>query len=202
MRVRIIFAAIVASLALAAFGAPTAGAATNTGGIPAVTDAGPLMTIPMTGVAKNGKKFTGKYGIYKFVVKDGKVWSVGTLSGKLKGRTVKRGNVMMPAQLTGDSTAANTAQAGSCTVLHLVLGPINLNLLGLKVTLGGGLQANQPIVLDITAQRGGGLLGDLLCGLTDALGPQLGQIGQQLQQLASALNALAGLLGGLQATQP
>jgi hypothetical protein len=83
-----------------------------------------------------------------------------------------------------------------------VLGPVNLNLLGLQVTLGGGLQANQPIVLDITAQRGGGLLGDLLCGLTDSLGGQLGQIGQQLQQIASALNALAGLLGGLQATQP
>jgi hypothetical protein len=153
--------------------------------------------MPMTGMAKNGKKFTGTYGIYKFVVKNGKVWSVGTLSGKLKGKHVKRGNVMMPATLTGDTTGATAAQAGSCTVLHLVLGPINLNLLGLKVTLGGGLQANQPIVLDITAQRGGGLLGDLLCGLTDSLGGQLGQLSTQLQQLATTLNSLVALLGGL-----
>jgi hypothetical protein len=203
MRIRIAFATAVATLALAMAGAPTAGAASSEGAMPQVTDAGPLMTMPMTGVAKNGKKFTGNYAIYKFVAKDGKVWSVGTLSGRLKGRHVKRGNVMMPAQVTGDSSTATTSQTGgNCTVLHLVLGPINLNLLGLKVTLGGGLQANQPIVLDITAQRGGGLLGDLLCGLTDSLGGQLGQIGTQLQQLASALNALASLLGGLQATQP
>ena len=201
MRKEFALVAVAACLALA-IGAPAASAASNTGGLPAVTDAGPLVSMDMTGVAKNGKKFTGTYGIYKFVAKDGKVWSVGTLSGKLGNRHVKRGNVKMPVQLTGDNTAANAAQSGSCTVLHLVLGPVNLNLLGLKVTLGGGLQANQPIVLDITAQRGGGLLGDLLCGLTDSLGGQLGQIGQQLQQLASALNALAGLLGGLQATQP
>jgi hypothetical protein len=200
--IRISLVAVVASLALAAVGVPTAGATTNNGGVPAATDAGPLYTLPMTGVAKNGKRFTGTYGIYKFVVKDGKVWSVGTLSGKLKGRHVKRGNVMMPATLTGDSNTATTSQAGSCTVLHLVLGPINLNLLGLKVTLGGGLQANQPIVLDITAQRGGGLLGDLLCGLTDTLGGQLGQLATQLQNLASTLNSLISLLGGLQATQP
>jgi hypothetical protein len=202
MRIRIAFAAVVAALAVAAVGAPTAGAASSNGALPQVTDAGPLYTMPMTGLAKNGKKFTGTYAIYRFVVKDGKAWSVGTLSGRLNGRHVKRGNVMMPASLTGDTTGANAAQAGTCTVLHLVLGPINLNLLGLKVTLGGGLQANQPIVLDITAQRGGGLLGDLLCGLTDSLGGQLGQLQTQLQQLVSTLNGLISLLGGLQATQP
>jgi hypothetical protein len=202
--IRIVIAAGAASLALVALGAPTASAAANTGGLPAATDAGPLLKTDLTGVAKNGKKFTGTYGIYKFVVKDGKVWSVGTLSGKLKGKRVRRGNVMMPVDTSklGDTSGATAAQAQTCTVLHLVLGPVNLNLLGLRVTLGGGLQANQPIVLDLTAERGGGLLGDLLCGLTDSLGPQLGQIGTQLQQLASALNALASLLGGLQATQP
>jgi hypothetical protein len=201
MRIRIAFAAVVASLAIAMVGVPSASAASRAGGLPVTTDAGPLMKVDMNGVAKNGKKFDGTFGIYKFVAKDGKLWAVGTVSGKLGKRSVKRGNVMMPAQLTGDSTGASAAQA-QCTVLHLVLGPLNLNLLGLKVTLGGGLQANQPIVLDITAQQGGGLLGDLLCGLTNALGGQLGQIGTQLQNLASALNALAGLLGGLQATQP
>ena len=200
MRVRITFAAIVASFALAAVGAPTAGAASTNGASPQVTDAGPLMTMPIQGAAKNGKQFTGTYGIYKFVVKDGKVWSVGTLSGRLKGRHVNRANVMMPATLTGSDGAQTAAD---CTVLHLVLGPVNLNLLGLKVTLGGGTQMNQPIVLDITAQQGGGLLGDLLCGITNALNPNvLGQLGTQLQQLASTLNSIVALLGGLQATQP
>ncbi|MEA2483710.1 MAG: hypothetical protein QOC55_1657 [Thermoleophilaceae bacterium] len=195
MRFRIGFTALIASLALAAIGVPTAGAASTNSASPQVTDAGPLMTIPMSGVAKNGKKFTGTYGIYKFTVKNGKVWSVGTLKGRLNGRHVTRANVMLPATLTGDNGAQTAA---SCTVLHLVLGPINLNLLGLHVTLGGGAQANQPIVLDITAQQGGGLLGDLLCGITNALDPNtLGQLGTQLQQLAATLNSIAGLLGGL-----
>jgi hypothetical protein len=199
MRIRVVFAAVVASLALVAVGVPAASAASTNGASPQVTDAGPLYTMPMTGVAKNGKKFTGSYAIYRFTVKNGKVWSVGTLTGKLDNRHVKRGNVMMPASLTGDDTnTAQTSQAATCTVLHLVLGPINLNLLGLHVTLGGGLNANQPIVLDITAVRGEGLLGDLLCGLTDSLGGQLGGLATQLQQLAAALNSLASLLGGLQ----
>jgi len=47
------------------------------------------------------------------------------------------------------------------------------------------------------------LLGDLLCGITNALNPNLlGQLGTQLQQLASTLNSIVSLLGGLQATQP
>ena len=128
------------------------------------------------------------------------MWADGTLTGRMNHRHVTRGNVMMPAGLTDSSGNAQTS--ADCTVLHLVLGPINLNLLGLKVTLGGGAQMNQPIVLDITAQQGGGLLGDLLCGLTNALSPQLGTLTTQLQQLASTLNSILGLLGGLQATQP
>ena len=89
-------------------------------------------------------------------------------------------------------------------MLHLVLGPIDLNLLGLSVKLGGGANSDQPIVLDVTAQQGGGLLGDLLCGLTNVLNPTgvLGQLATQLQQLASTLNSIVSLLGGLQATQP
>ena len=53
---------------------------------------------------------------------------------------------------------------------RIVLGPVNLNLLGLVVTLGGGPMANQPIVLDITAVSGpGNLLGNLLCGVSNLL---------------------------------
>jgi hypothetical protein len=197
MRLRIGLTAVFACLVLALVGAPAAGAATSTSAAPQATDAGALYTMPMTGVAKNGKQFKGTYGIYRFVVKNGKVWSVGTVSGRLKGRHVTRGNVMMPATLNDDSTTGTAQAAATCTVLHLVLGPINLNLLGLHVTLGGGLQANQPIVLDITAVQGGGLLGDLLCGLTNSLSGQLGTLSGQLQQLATTLNSLIALLGGL-----
>src|SRR5437763_14484066 len=55
-----------------------------------------------------------------------------------------------------------TAQ-GSCQILHLELGPIDLNLLGLVVHV-------DKIVVDITAQSGpGNLLGNLLCALASAL---------------------------------
>ena len=212
MRLRIALVAALATIAFAAVGVSGASAASGTGASPQVTDAGPLYTVPVSdtspisGKAKNGKTFKGTYAIYRFVVKNGKVYSAGTLSGRLNGRHVKRGNVLMPASLTDKdpNAPATAAQGQTCNVLHLVLGPITLNLLGLRVTLGGGPQANQVIVLDITAQQGGGLLGDLLCGLTNALSGTglLGQLQTQLQQLVGTLNSILGLLGGLQATQP
>ena len=72
----------------------------------------------------------------------------------------------------------------TCSVLHLELGPLNLNLLGLEVILDdcqGG-----PVIVDITAQTGRGrLLGNLLC---DLVGGGL-NLGTTLQGL------LSGILG-------
>jgi hypothetical protein len=45
-----------------------------------------------------------------------------------------------------------------CSILDLTLGPLDLNVLGLLVHL-------DRLRLTITAVRGGGILGDLLCGL-------------------------------------
>ena len=50
------------------------------------------------------------------------------------------------------------APGTTCNILDLVLGPLDLNLLGLMVHL-------DQLHLTITAVRGGGILGDLLCGL-------------------------------------
>jgi hypothetical protein len=56
-----------------------------------------------------------------------------------------------------------TAAAGTCQILHLDLGPLDLNLLGLQVHLN-------EVVLDITAQSGpGNLLGNLLCAVAHLL---------------------------------
>lgn len=197
MRLRMLVVAAVTSLALCAVGVPVAGAANGTTHPPKVTSIPALYKLPVNGVAKNGKKFSGTYSIQRFVVKGSKVYSVGTLKGRLKGRKVTRYGVMIPASLTGGANGAKTSQA-TCQVLHLVLGPINLNLLGLHVTLGGGVNADQPIVLDITAVQGEGLLGDLLCGLTNSLSGTLSQLNGQLQQLSATLNSLISLLGGLQ----
>jgi len=84
-------------------------------------------------------------------------------------------------------TAINPGPHGSCSILHLELGPVDLNLLGLEVVLdncSGG-----PIVLNITAETGrGNLLGNLLCEL---LGGGLLNPGATLQAI---LNAITGLL--------
>jgi len=73
------------------------------------------------------------------------------------------------------------AGAGSCTILDLTLGPLHLDLLGLVIDL------NQ-VHLTITGQRGpGNLLGNLLCGLADALN------GSGAGGLAGLLNRLLGL---------
>ena len=79
---------------------------------------------------------------------------------------------------------------GPCPILNLSLGPIDLTLLGLRVE-------TSPICLDVVAQPGGGLLGDLLCGVANLLqgGLSLPDILGQLQ----ALGTLGRLLNGLTA---
>jgi hypothetical protein len=67
------------------------------------------------------------------------------------------------AVIAGDE-GASAAQAGTCQVLSLVLGPLDLNLLGLVVQLYGD-NRRSPVTLTITATQGGGVLGDLFCGL-------------------------------------
>jgi hypothetical protein len=57
------------------------------------------------------------------------------------------------------SPKATTSAAVPCPVLNLVLGPLNLDLLGLVVDLN-------RVTLTVTATPGGGALGDLFCSLS------------------------------------
>lgn len=87
----------------------------------------------------------------------------------------------------------------TCPILHLELGPLDLNLLGLRV------QLNQ-VVLDVTAIPGpGNLLGNLLCAIAGLLdGVDLGGVlGNLLQRLLDAvIRLLEGLGGGGTAGTP
>jgi hypothetical protein len=60
---------------------------------------------------------------------------------------------------------------GECEILDLVLGPVDLSLLGLNVSLDDCNDG--PVEVCISSSRGQGILGDLLCGLT---GAQLGHL--------------------------
>lgn len=80
------------------------------------------------------------------------------------------GKVTAPSSIVGlGGNAAGILGGGKdCDVLHLALGPVDLNLLGLLVGLDDC--DNGPVTVDISAQAGGGrLLGNLLCNLTHLL---------------------------------
>lgn len=75
------------------------------------------------------------------------------------------------------------AVSGRCQILHLELGPVDLDLLGLEIT-------TNRIILDITAQAGpGNLLGNLLCTVARLLD------NPNQNALANLVNLLNRLLG-------
>ncbi|MCV7151784.1 hypothetical protein [Mycolicibacterium pyrenivorans] len=84
---------------------------------------------------------------------------------------------------TGQDQVQLASQQASCSVLNLTLGPLDLNLLGLRV------QLNQ-VDLVITAIPSDGLLGQLLCALA---GPE-GILSGILQNIINLLNQILGNL--------
>jgi len=90
------------------------------------------------------------------------------------------------------STATNPNNA-DCPILNLHLGEIHLDVLGLNVD-------TSQICLSITAHENGGLLGELLCDVSNLLegGSPLGGILGGLSQtnLSNVLSGLTGLLDG------
>ncbi|HEY2769452.1 MAG TPA: hypothetical protein VGI87_02745 [Solirubrobacteraceae bacterium] len=171
-------AAIAASAALLLI----PGAAAAATGTPVKT----IKQVAVSGTSQGGKKFVGRFNIQQFVTRGAKSYAVGTLVGRVGNRHVSRSNVAIPvgvqrSSLPGTGTAG---AAAACPVLHLVLGPLHLNLLGLHVNL------NQ-VVLDITAQSGpGNLLGNLVCGIANLLNGGTTGAGQ----LTGLLNILQQLL--------
>jgi len=97
-------------------------------------------------------------------------------------------------QVTANTLAARQAPgaavAASCSILDLSLGPVDLTLLGLEVILDDC--NNGPVTVTITAIPGGGLLGDLLCSLTNLLNGNGSQTAIQ-----ALLWQISRILGGL-----
>ena len=135
--------------------------------------------IPIAGTLANGGAFAGTFNLQNFAVQNGQLVAVGTLSGTLTGAL---GNVI--GTVSNVTTTLAVTASGTCQILHLELGPLDLNLLGLQVHLN-------RVVLDITAQSGpGNLLGNLLCSIAHLLdnpGNLLGAIVAQLNQIIARL---------------
>ena len=120
--------------------------------------------------------FEGTFEFLRFAVRDGEVVAVGLLNGVVRdeaGRVVERlvdEVVRLPV----------TARQATCEILTLTLGPLDLNLLGLRVQLN-------RLNLRITAESGpGNLLGNLLCDVAGLLDDPTG--------LARLLNRIFSLV--------
>jgi len=77
------------------------------------------------------------------------------------------GAVTTTGVTAGSTPSVTGSTAGSCDVLNLSLGPIDLTLLGLNVNLSNC--SGGPVTVDITAVPADGLLGQLLCDLDNLL---------------------------------
>jgi hypothetical protein len=152
----------------------------------------------ISGTTKSGNRVTGTFTPLKFVKNNGHVKSRGLFEGvihKADGST-KTFTVMRSVRVASingtpvnNARQARAAQRATCDILHLVLAPLDLDLLGLQVHL-------DRVVLNIVAVSGAGnLLGNLLCAVTGLLD---GGLAGQLGQLANLLNQiLQRLLMGL-----
>jgi len=130
---------------------------------PAPAPAARQLTLPIVGTVVGGTLTNATFTPTRFVTQNGNLALQGTLVGTLTNTATG-----VVTTIVRTITLAVTGVTGTCEILDLQLGPLDLDLLGLVVHL-------DQINLNITAEAGpGNLLGNLLCavaGLLDAGGP-------------------------------
>lgn len=164
------------------------------------------LTVPVGGnfvdAAGGNGTFKGEFRLVQFAAENNQLVARGFISGILTDSTGRvlgsaMKEVAVPVAVNGrtfsstrrvTSASLQVITTATCSILHLDLGPLNLNLLGLNVDLS-------QVILDITAQTGAGnLLGNLLCavtGLLDGVGTLLDLVNllnQILQAIGNILN--------------
>lgn len=198
-RTKLLVASAIATVGISAVAVPASLAGTSSATAKAAATSS---SVPGVGYSKAGTLKTAVHGTFaggtvrgtfkpvrSFVYK-GQTYVQGNLSatlvktgGAVLGHATKH-DVALPINAPGAATATPDA---SCPILHLVLGPLDLNLLGLTVHL------NQ-VVLDITAVSGpGNLLGNLLCAVANLLNGTTPTLGQLLN-LSNLLNQIIAIL--------
>ena len=163
---------------------------------PAKDGSGPLQ-LPIAGSAASGGTFVGTFSINRFEARSGQVVAIGMVRGLVAGvkeaGTVLVGEVILsPVHVSpasqgpaAPSSLVAQQQAATCEALHLDIGSVNLNVLGLVVT-------TQPIAIDLSGDSSAPL-GNLVCTILETLNNVVGLVGL-LNQL---LGTLTGLVGGL-----
>jgi hypothetical protein len=157
MKIRLTFAVLVVAVATSLVALPGAVAAA-----PAQAPAAAAPTVAGVSVPINFSNtlgsFAGAFNITRFAVQNGQLVAIGNLTG-----TVTNAAGGLVGTINQALTLPVAQATGSCQILDLVLGPLDLNLLGLLVHL-------DTVHLNITAQQGpGNLLGNLLCAVAGLL---------------------------------
>jgi hypothetical protein len=127
----------------------------STGGktrIGACVVAASMLLTPTLALAQRGQQVPQSFSVLPITVTSVTVDNGQLFANGLIGANPFRTPLAIGAQQTGSG----------CPILDLQLGPIDLNLLGLRVQ-------TSPICLAITAFQGQGLLGDLLCSVANLL---------------------------------
>jgi hypothetical protein len=147
------------------------------------------------GTTGNGRRVTGSFVPLRFVQRNNRIQVRGLVQGVVHNangstRTFGVLRTLNVRTINGAPARATSgqrqAQRAACDVLNLVLGPLDLNLLGLQVDLN-------RIVLNIVAQSGAGnLLGNLLCAVAGLLD---GGLSGLLGRVTRLLNRALGQLG-------
>lgn len=142
-------------------------------------------TTPLTGTLSDGSgAVQGTFAVQRFITApDGTAQAVGSFTG-----TITDGSGAVTQGTQDLAIPVDLAQSsGSCQILDLVLGPLNLDLLGLQVHL-------DTVHLNLTAQAGAGnLVGNLLCAIAGLLDGPL-PLSAVLSQIVALLNQLLGAL--------
>src|SRR5262245_13175215 len=159
------------------------------------------LTVPVNGlVGAEGSTapLAGTFKIQRFARSDSGIAVVGTLTANITdtesgtARTVVT-QIPLPVALEEVAVQAQTqAQTQACGSLHLVLGPLDFDLLGRQVQL-------DRVALDVTAVQGAGnLLSNQVCEISSLLGDASQAArgdASQSTRLVALLNQLLDVLG-------
>jgi hypothetical protein len=171
--------AVIAAAVLAVTGFTTPNQAV------AAQETSAALSFPVNTTSAQGT-FTGTLRIVSFAVQNNALVANGMLTGTVVNTTGIASSVARTVSIpvnVGPAGSKLAKAAGSCDILHLELGPLDLDLLGLVVHL-------DKVVLDLSAAPGAGnLLGNLLCSVTNLL-----NTGGPLTQIANLLNQILALL--------
>lgn len=152
--------------------------------VPAAPALNAAQAAPLVEAAAASNIVINSVNLTNFQIVNNVLTATGTVTGTLAGLPFTTQITNFALQLIPDDPATPGME---CSVLDLELAPIHLSVLGLHVD-------TSPICLEVTATEGGGLLGDLLCGLA---GGGLGGLGIPLIPTGSTLTSLLGGLTGL-----